>query len=178
MPFEITNEIHPVGVSLCRDDAEIFYSSFPFFFLEEKKRMENETERNMIRWKGRNLSFFFFSKLVNDDLSYLLPYIYIYDVIHLLSETLYNYLQIDPQEEERKKEKRTETRIFRLDTSVIHVCVCVCVYIACSNIVHCYDIKIIWYDIKSEEESSKQADSLWPTQFMILHIDAYGWSFG
>ena len=105
-----------------------------FFFLEEKKRMENETERNMIRWKGRNLSFFFFSKLVNDDLSYLLPYIYIYDVIHLLSETLYNYLQIDPQEEERKKEKRTETRIFRLDTGVIHVCVCVCVY---SVLEHC-----------------------------------------
>lgn len=176
MPFEITNEIHRWCFVMPKR-----YFTRPFLsFLEEKKRMENETERNMIRWKGRNLSFFFFFEtlLVNDDLSYLLPYIYIYDVIHLLSETLYNYLQIDPQEEERKKEKRTETRIFRLDTSVIHVCVCVCVYIACSNIVHCYDIKIIWYDIKSEEESSKQADSLWPTQFMILHIDAYGWSFG
>ena len=133
MPFEITNEIHPVGVSLCRDDARYFTRPFLFF----SRGKEENGERNGKKYDSmerKESLFFFFSKLVNDDLSYLLPYIYIYDVIHLLSETLYNYLQIDPQEEERKKEKRTETRIFRLDTGVIHVCVCVCVY---SVLEHC-----------------------------------------
>lgn len=98
--------------------------------------MENEKEeRNIQSGKGstisRKESLFrktFYHVLVNDDvyLTYIYIYIYIYDVIHLLSETLYNYLQIHPQEEERKKEKRTETHIF--DYTGVYKCV------ACSNV--------------------------------------------